>query len=247
MTVSAGQALQADAAAADGSIAALVSEGFAQARGLRPGARVNVLLNGRQRTLRVVGIALSPQYIFAGLWGMPDMRGYGIFWIDQEALEAAYDLRGAFNRIAVKLVPGADERGVADALARQLSPWGGRDVHGRDEQASHQMLDNEIKQQRVLGSVLPAIFFGVAAFLLNVVVARLVATQREQVATLKALGYANLADRRALPEAGAHDRGRGADARPRRRRPARHAAHRACMPSSSTSPPSRTASNRGCW
>ena len=36
------------------------------------------------------------------------------------------------------------------------------------------MLDNEIKEQRVLGTVLPAIFLGVAAFLLNVVVSRLV-------------------------------------------------------------------------
>jgi putative ABC transport system permease protein len=53
------------------------------------------------------------------------------------------------------------------------------------------MLDNEIKEQRVLGTVLPAIFLGVAAFLLNVVVSRLVATQREQIAALKALGYAN--------------------------------------------------------
>jgi putative ABC transport system permease protein len=53
------------------------------------------------------------------------------------------------------------------------------------------MLDNEIKEQRVLGTVLPSIFLGVAAFLLNVVVSRLVATQREQIATLKALGYPN--------------------------------------------------------
>ncbi len=53
------------------------------------------------------------------------------------------------------------------------------------------MLDNEIKEQRVLGTVLPAIFLGVAAFLLNVVVSRLVATQREQIAALKALGYPN--------------------------------------------------------
>ena len=65
------------------------------------------------------------------------------------------------------------------------------------------MLDNEIKEQRVLGTVLPAIFLGVAAFLLNVVVSRLVATQREQIAALKALGYANRRHRRALPEAGA--------------------------------------------
>jgi putative ABC transport system permease protein len=53
------------------------------------------------------------------------------------------------------------------------------------------MLDNEIKEQRVLGTVLPAIFLGVAAFLLNVVVSRLVSTQREQIAALKALGYPN--------------------------------------------------------
>lgn len=193
VSVAAGQPLEADAGSGDGSLAALVSEGFAQARGLRPGARVSVLMNGRQRTLRIVGIGLSPPYVFAGLWGMPDQRGYGVFWVDQEALAAAYDLRGAFNRVAVKLAPGADERTVAAALAGHLEPWGGRDVHGRAEQVSHQMLDNEIKEQRVLGSVLPAIFFGVAAFLLNVVVARLVATQREQVATLKALGYANAA------------------------------------------------------
>jgi putative ABC transport system permease protein len=53
------------------------------------------------------------------------------------------------------------------------------------------MLDNEIKEQHVLGTVLPSIFLGVAAFLLNVVVSRLVATQREQIAALKALGYPN--------------------------------------------------------
>ena len=45
----------------------------------------------------------------------------------------------------------------------------------------------------MLGTVLPAIFLGVAAFLLNVVVSRLVATQREQIAALKAFGYANRA------------------------------------------------------
>lgn len=87
--------------------------------------------------------------------------------------------------------PGADDRAVIDALQRRLAPYGGRQVIGRADQTSHAMLDNEIKQQRVIGTVLPSIFLGVAAFLLNVVVSRLVATQREQIAALKALGYAN--------------------------------------------------------
>jgi len=87
----------------DGSLETLVSEGFAQTHRLKPGARLTALINGRQRTLVVAGTALSPEFIFAGLWGMPDTRGYGVFWIDHEALAAAYDMRGAFNRVAVKL------------------------------------------------------------------------------------------------------------------------------------------------
>lgn len=193
VSVSAGQDLASFSgdARGDGSLPALVNEGFAQARGLKPGDRVNALVNGKQRTLRITGMALSPEFIFAGLWGMPDMRGFGVFWIDREALAAAYDMEGAFNRVAVKLSPGASEQAAIDGLVERLARYGGRDVHGRDNQVSHQMLDNEIKEQRVLGTVLPAIFLGVAAFLLNVVVTRLVGTQREQIAALKALGYPN--------------------------------------------------------
>jgi putative ABC transport system permease protein len=175
----------------DGAMEVLVSEGFAQARGVKPGATLKALVNGRQRTLVIVGTALSPEFVFAGLWGMPDLRGFGVFWMDREALASAYDMNGAFNRIAIRLAPGASEEAVIDALSRTLEPWGGREVVGRADQTSHAMLDNEIKEQRVLGTVLPAIFLGVAAFLLNVVVSRLVATQREQIAALKALGYAN--------------------------------------------------------
>ena len=194
VSLSAGQGLhEASGAIAHETLPALVNAGFARARGLGPGDEVRALINGRYRTLRVVGTALSPEYIFAGLWGMPDQRGFGVFWVDREALEGALDLRGAFNRLAVKLAPGASAQAVQTTLAQRLSPFGGRDVHGRDEQPSHLMLDNEIKEQRVLGTVLPTIFLGVAAFLLNVVVSRLVGTQREQIATLKALGYANRA------------------------------------------------------
>jgi putative ABC transport system permease protein len=178
-------------AASDGALPAWVSESFAIARGLKPGARLSALVNGKRRTLVMAGVALSPEYIFAGLWGMPDQRGFGVFWVDQEALAAAYDMEGAFNRVAIKLAPGADERAVIDALQRELARYGGREAIGRTDQTSHAMLDNEIKEQRVLGTVLPSIFLGVAAFLLNVVVSRLVATQREQIAALKALGYPN--------------------------------------------------------
>ena len=195
VTVRTGRALdQAGSAGArpsDGAIPALVSEAFAMSHGLKPGARLSALMNGKRRTLVVEGIALSPEYIFAGLWGMPDQRGFGVFWIDAQTLEAAFDMQGAFNRVAIRLAPEASEREVIDALTRRLGPYGGREAIARTDQTSHAMLTNEIKEQHVMGTVLPSIFLAVAAFLLNVVVSRLVSTQREQIAALKALGYPN--------------------------------------------------------
>ncbi|HVO07242.1 MAG TPA: ABC transporter permease [Burkholderiaceae bacterium] len=192
VVVSSGRALDSDdAPRGDGNIEALVSEGFARANHLSPGARLSALINGKQRTLVMVGSALSPEYVFAGLFGMPDVRGFGVFWVDQEALAAAYDMKDALDHLSIRLAPWATERAVAEQVRPLLVPYGGREAYGRADQTSNAMLDNEIKEQRVLGTVLPVIFLAVAAFLLNVVVSRLVATQREQIATLKAVGYDN--------------------------------------------------------
>ncbi len=180
-----------EAATSDGSIPALVSAGFADARGLAPGSRLWAQINGKRRMLTVAGIALSPEFVFAGLMGSPDQRGFGVFWLPREALAAAYDMDGAFNRIAIRLAPRASERAVVEQVSNRIARYGGREAYGRQYQPSNAMLDAEIKSQRVIGTLLPSIFLGVAAFLLNVVVSRLVATQREQIAALKALGYPN--------------------------------------------------------
>lgn len=172
-----------------GRIEALVSEAFATARGLRPGDRVIALLNGKREELQIVGIALSPEFIFAGFSGAPDLKGFGVFWVDREALASAFQMEGAFNHVNVRLAPQASAEAALDAIDRVLQPWGGLRAYGRDEQMSHSRVESEIKEQRVLGTILPAIFLAIAAFLLNVVLGRQIALQREQIAALKALGY----------------------------------------------------------
>ena len=174
-----------------GALEVLVSEGFAHARQLKLGDQLSALLHGKREQLVVVGIALSPEYVFAGMGGSPDVRGFGVFWLDEQALGAAYNMEGAFNHVAVRLAPLASEGAVIDHLNRLLAPYGGVSAHGRDEHLSHRMLDSEIKEQRVMGTVLPSIFLAVAGFLLNVVLSRQIATQRAQIAALKALGYDN--------------------------------------------------------
>ncbi|HEX7272856.1 MAG TPA: FtsX-like permease family protein [Casimicrobiaceae bacterium] len=170
----------------------VVSEGFATTRNLSPGQTITALINGRKETLGIVGIGLSPEYVYASRGGaFPDDRSFGVFWIGRARLAAAYNMEGAFNHLTVRLAPGASERGVIAELDRLLEPFGGTGAYGREEQLSHRILGQEIDQWRVTGTLIPSIFLAVAAFLLNVVLNRQVATQREQIAALKALGYGN--------------------------------------------------------
>ena len=171
---------------------ALMSEGFAKAHGLGPGDHVVALLNGKREELEIVGIVLSPEYIFASRGGdIPDDKGFGVLWMDRERLASAFNMEGAFNHAALNLAPGASEAAVIDALDRLLEPYGSLNTHGRRDQNSHRILSQEINQQKTMATIFPSIFMGVAVFLLNVVLTRQIATQRDQIAALKALGYAD--------------------------------------------------------
>lgn len=174
---------------------ALVHEAFAQAHGLRPGARVGAVLNGRRRELRVVGVALSPEFVYPIRPGelLPDDRRFGVLWMPRAALEAAYDMDGAFNDLSAALLPGAVAGDVLARIDAVAARHGGLGAHDRSEQTSHRYLSDEMTQLRAMATVPPAIFLGVAAFLVHVVLARLVGTQREAIATLKAFGYADRA------------------------------------------------------
>ncbi|MGA8515412.1 MAG: FtsX-like permease family protein [Burkholderiaceae bacterium] len=170
----------------------VITEGFAKAHALPVGAQLAAVLNGKRQSFQIVGIGLSPEYVYGTAGGaFPDDRGFGVLWLDRSHLAAAYNMEGAFNRVAIRLTPGGTERAVIDQLDQLLEPYGGLRSYGRVDQVSNKIISQEIDQQKVMGTTLPIPFFGVAAFLLNVVLARIVATQREQIAALKALGYDN--------------------------------------------------------
>lgn len=171
----------------------LLSETFAKLHGLVPGSVLPAILHGRRRNLRVVGLALSPEYVYNVRPGelMPDEKRFGIVWMERRALAAAYEMEGGFNDVVLRLARGASQPEVIARLDRLLEPWGGRGAIPRSLQTSHWYLENELGQLRSSGRVLPVVFLGVAAFLLNVVLTRIVALERGQIAALKALGYTN--------------------------------------------------------
>lgn len=170
-----------------------VNEAFAEAHAVQPGANVRIVLNGRVQTFEMIGIALSPEYVYAVKPGLPipDDRLYAVLWVDRSLAEAAFDMKGAFNDVVLSLAPGADPKPVIAELDRLLEPYGSTGAIERRDQPSNRFLEDELNQQKVTSIAIPIIFFGIAAFLLNVTLGRLVTAQREQTAALKALGFPN--------------------------------------------------------
>ena len=164
---------------------------FAETHGLMPGDRFDAVIEGQRRTLTVTGHLLSPEHIYTIGPGamMPDDSRFGVIWMGQEALAAAADMDGAFNAISLSLTRGAREEAVIDALDHLLAPYGGAGASGRDGQISHAFLQSELEQLGAMALVIPPIFLAVSAFLVNMVLGRLIALERQQIGLLKAVGY----------------------------------------------------------
>jgi putative ABC transport system permease protein len=169
----------------------LASEAFVRANGMDVGDSVAAIINGRRAMLRIVGLGLSPEYVYAIRPGelIADDARFGVLWMRRKALSIAYQMEGAFNDVTLTLAHGASGREVISRLDRLLERYGGTGAIPRSQQLSHFFLQSELDSLRGMGRIVPVIFLAVAAFLLNVVLSRLVAVQRPQIAALKAIGY----------------------------------------------------------
>lgn len=171
----------------------VISGAFADANRLNPGDTLQAVLNGRLRKLEIVGVALSPEYIYEIRPGdiFPDNRRFGILWMNQRAVASVFQMEDAFNDVAMTLAPQANEQGVIESVDLVLKQYGGFGAYGRSDQLSHRFINNELGELQVFGTVIPAIFLAVTAFLLHLVLSRLVAVERDQIGLLKAFGYSS--------------------------------------------------------
>lgn len=171
----------------------VLNEAFAEAHGLRTGDELRAIINGRRDRLSIVGVGLSPEHLLQVEPGaiFPDPQRFGVMWMAREAVAAAYNMEGAFNSLSFVLGPDADIREIEDHLEILLKPYGSLGIQSRRDQPSHFYVSEEFAQLRRMSTILPLIFLAVAAFLLNIVVGRVIGTQREQIAVLKAFGYSD--------------------------------------------------------
>ncbi len=172
---------------------ALISEAFAKANGFTAGSHFSGIANGKQITFSVSGIALSPEFIYTLGPGelVPDDRRFGIIWMREKTLAGVSDLDDAFNSISIALLPGSIPARTISELDTLLEPFGGTGAYTRQDQTSHAFLDSELNQLQAMARVIPPIFLLVSAFLINMILSRLITLEREQIGLLKALGYSS--------------------------------------------------------
>ena len=171
----------------------VVGEAFAKAHAFEPGNEIAALIHGARQTLKIVGIVLSPEFVFEARGGetLPDNRRFGVFWMNERELATAFELDGAFNNVLVDLAPGARAPAVMAELDRLLAPYGGLIAYGRKDHPSALRLDDELNILHGLSVAFPAVFLSIAAFMTSAVLTRLIRLQREQIAQLKAFGYSS--------------------------------------------------------
>ncbi len=171
----------------------IVNSTFAIANGFTAGSSFYATLNGQKRLLTITGTVLSPEFIYLIGPGavMPDDRRFGVVWMGYDALASAFDLGGAFNDVSLRLTRDANEQVVVDELEKLLAPYGGTGPYNRSMQTSHMFLDSELMQLKAMGKSVPPLFFVISAFLVNMVLGRLITLEREQIGLFKAVGYSN--------------------------------------------------------
>lgn len=173
----------------------VVNETFAIANDFSVGDTFFATLNGQKRLLTITGTGLSPEFIYLIGPGamMPDDRRFSVVWMGYDTLASAFDLGGAFNDVSLRLTRNANERMVIDELEKLLAPYGGTGPYNRSLQTSHMFLESELTQLEAMGKAIPPLFFVISAFLVNMVLGRLITLEREQIGLFKAVGYSNTA------------------------------------------------------
>lgn len=171
----------------------LVLEAFAVAHGLQPGDTLSATMNGARHTFKITGLAQSPEFLFLAPPGelMPDDARFAVIWMSEKALGAAFDLEGTFNEALFSLARNADVPAVLDRVDHLLDPYGGVGAYGVEDQLSNRFIQEEINGLKATRKSVPPLFLAVAAFLLNIVISRMISAEREQIGLLKAFGYSS--------------------------------------------------------
>ncbi|WP_070000192.1 ABC transporter permease [Cellulosilyticum sp. I15G10I2] len=170
---------------------AILDENFARTHGLKLGDTLSIEVNERWLDVSIQALAFSSEHIFSikdSTTLMPDARKYGFIVVDEDKIATAYGGQKIYNQVNVKFSQNHDPRTIQERIDTVL----GDDLIGIMTQKDNRSIQDvgvRIEQFITLSRVFPFMFFFVTALITLSTMSRLVEDQRNQIGTLKSLGF----------------------------------------------------------
>ncbi len=169
----------------------LVEQHMADDFGLSEGDSLTVTGAGGAVTVRVLGIAASPEYF----WPAPNRqnllpapRDFGVLFAPEPLAQRLGGLSRP-NQVAIYYEGGDADSGLTAQLTSSAESAGAADVLTRADQASNSALQEDVKGFRILAILFPLLFLTAAALAVGILMRRLVTSQRPVIGMLRAFGY----------------------------------------------------------
>jgi putative ABC transport system permease protein len=173
----------------------ILSEQFADANNLFVGDNLKVTADGKKHTLKIIGLGLSPEYVYIirNIQELvPAPERFGILWVTDDFAESALNMEAESNSIIGSVESEDMLETILDTAENQLDDYGIFAKTKRENQLSNRLLSDEIKNLGVIARVIPTVFLGIAALVIMILLNRMVRNERTQIGLMKAYGYSNL-------------------------------------------------------
>lgn len=174
----------------------IVNERFFQANQLQLGDYIYAVINQRKQPLRIVGTALSPEFVYAipsANQFIPDDKRFAILWVKRDFAEMAFNMEGGCNNIVALVSDNQELDTLLEKAKKTLDQYGVYAGVKQSEQLSNYFLSNELKGLKTTAIIIAILFLGIAALILLIMMRRMVKQQRIQIGVIKAFGYSDIA------------------------------------------------------
>jgi putative ABC transport system permease protein len=172
----------------------LVSKSFAEHYKLTSGSTMKINLKNKKYELSIEGIVQSPEFIYeikSAASPAPSPEDFGIVYIKESSLKEMIGTEGLYNEVHVSFKDSSNSEAAVKNIEEVLKPYGFITGVSRKDQLSNTMISNEIEEMKEIAVMFPALFLGVAAMIIYIMLRRIISNQRTSIGVMKALGYKN--------------------------------------------------------
>lgn len=168
----------------------LVEQHMADHFDLELGDTVQLLDQGSWRTVEVVGVVSSPEYIWPARSRQEAFTAPDDFGVVFGSETLARDVAGSGpNEVVMYYAGGEDNATLTSSLSALARGAGATEVYSRAEQPSNAALSEDIKGFQEWAVFFPVLFLAAAAMAGYVMIGRLVYSQRPQIGVMVANGF----------------------------------------------------------